>query len=386
MPVRKFVVVAVAAIFLHVCSAKTVSTGNDCSEESWFAALHGADTYTIETCLKEKPDLFSLQDERGFNGIMIATQNSSKAMLDVLLKNKDIVDIDQKTPDGRTALHFAYLVANITIIRTLEQYGASKDIADSSGDTPYDIAKKHGRSILFYFSKFLLTAKLCPIIKDDWQGSELLWAAAHHNFNQVKAALERSGANVEEKDQYGNTALHWAARTGSVKVLKLLLEHGADLAVLSSITTFLTVGRVAENQDGWTAPFFAAFFGHPKILQDLISQGVDLHKKDVFGWSPVIWAAAKGNVDVLSALKQANVSLKDAGAHGITPLMASAAQGKTHAIKYLLLNGAQWRSKNFEGKLAWQFAAEKNRKKALQLLYRILLSAGGRHGIFLSGV
>ena len=44
----------------------------------------------------------------------------------------------------------------------------------------------------------------------------------------MKLLLEK-GAELETKDEYGQTPLSWAARNGHEAVVKLLLEKGAEL-------------------------------------------------------------------------------------------------------------------------------------------------------------
>ena len=44
-------------------------------------------------------------------------------------------------------------------------------------------------------------------------------------------ALSRDGSHIEDRDAHGQTALLWAARTGSVAMLNELLSHGANMDV-----------------------------------------------------------------------------------------------------------------------------------------------------------
>ena len=57
--------------------------------------------------------------------------------------------------------------------------------------------------------------------------NKLLEAAKNGDLIKVQTALEK-GANPNTKDEYGWTPLHWAAFWGRVKIVKLLLECGAD--------------------------------------------------------------------------------------------------------------------------------------------------------------
>jgi ankyrin repeat protein len=58
--------------------------------------------------------------------------------------------------------------------------------------------------------------------------SALLYACGYGSLEAAKFLLDRS-ANPSSHDDQGQTALHWAAWTPQVEVMKLLLEHGAPV-------------------------------------------------------------------------------------------------------------------------------------------------------------
>jgi len=69
-----------------------------------------------------------------------------------------------------------------------------------------------------------------------------------------------SGANVNVKDEHGNTALIEAARNGHNDVVRALLAAGADVK--------------AKNDDGKTALMLAAQGGHEDVIRALNEAGV----------------------------------------------------------------------------------------------------------------
>ena len=48
---------------------------------------------------------------------------------------------------------------------------------------------------------------------------------------QITAKLMAEGANLDVQDWEGQTALHWAAREGSVDTVLYLVDNGADTAI-----------------------------------------------------------------------------------------------------------------------------------------------------------
>ena len=73
--------------------------------------------------------------------------------------------------------------------------------------------------------------------------------------DKVKRLIEE-GADVNAKDNYGNTALMWASQHGYIEVAKLLIEAGADV-----------------NLRGTTALMIALEEGHTEIVELLKEAG-----------------------------------------------------------------------------------------------------------------
>lgn len=69
------------------------------------------------------------------------------------------------------------------------------------------------------------------------------------NIKIVKYLLSLN-ANINRKSVKGNTALHDCAESGSLEILKLLIEHGATIDVDSYGIKFILTIR------NWMIPFF----------------------------------------------------------------------------------------------------------------------------------
>jgi hypothetical protein len=57
----------------------------------------------------------------------------------------------------------------------------------------------------------------------------LIDAATHRDLERVKEILETDGSLANAKDASGATPLHYAAINGHRKIVKLLVERGADI-------------------------------------------------------------------------------------------------------------------------------------------------------------
>eukprot|EP00043_Microstomoeca_roanoka_P028556 m.18463 g.18463 ORF g.18463 m.18463 type:complete len:367 (+) comp8494_c0_seq1:56-1156(+) len=363
MKASVLVLSALVTVLACACGslAKTVGEGRACSAEGWFAAVRANDVFTLKACLEEHPELGNTEDDVGCTAIVNGAANGHNEVVEFLCDQADdLINVNHQCWSGNTAMHYAAQLDNGIMVRQLHKAGARYDIENKEGDSALALAAKKGNlNIVAYMNS------LTEDIYESWSGSELMWAAAHHNVEHVKIALAREGVDIEDRDAHGNTALLWAARTGSVAMLEELLKHGASLT--------------AESDCGWTAPFYAAYFKHKKFLEELMKHSVDLNKRDKLGWTPIMWAAAAGDVASLSYLQSAGASVQEQGGFGWTPLMMAAARNQYPAANYLLRHGADWRARNDAGLTAWEIAKEKGHDQVFRLLHRIYLVAEGRH-------
>ena len=107
----------------------------------------------------------------------------------------------------------------------------------------------------------------CDAIKDREDGRTLLWFASQGGRVELVRRLLVGGADAELADDQG-VAPVWAVNDGSAEVVKVLVEHGADIQ---------TVPPGSEDSDLW---WFAAKNGHPGVLLRLIEAGKDVNVVD----------------------------------------------------------------------------------------------------------
>ncbi|CAH1253041.1 DAPK1 [Branchiostoma lanceolatum] len=85
--------------------------------------------------------------------------------------------------------------------------------------------------------------------------------------------LIQHGADVNSKDKYGETALHWVSVFGNTEMGKLLIQRGADVE--------------ARDKYGNTALHSAISNGKTEIVEMLIQHGADVQAKDKEGHTPL---------------------------------------------------------------------------------------------------
>ena len=193
-------------------------------------------------------------------------------------------------------------------------------------------------------------------------------AASDHRADIVEILL-RHGADVEIRDDNGETALHWATggSLNNVKVVELLLSHGADVN--------------AKDNRGWTALdwaykaidywYYAATAKSLDVVALLLKYGADItssvigreatlsvaksyQRTDIMEFLPMsnydfLALCKSGNVQKIeeALVKGADVNAMDFG--GKTALMAAASNGHTETAEVLLKHGADVNAKSNNG-------------------------------------
>jgi ankyrin repeat protein len=154
---------------------------------------------------------------------------------------------------------------------------------------------------------------------------DLLQAIRANDLAGLKSRFAR-GVDVNLRDSRGTTLLMHAAAIGSTDALRLLLASGADVN--------------AKNQFDDTALILAA--DQMEKARLLIEKGADVNAVSKLGRTPLIVAA---NCDGCSAIvkllleKGANPNAKDRGK--INPLGLAALAGDTESVRLLLAKGAE---------------------------------------------
>ena len=129
--------------------------------------------------------------------------------------------------------------------------------------------------------------------------------AARHGALAVVRLFVQAGMDVNAADEYGWTALYFAAWKGHLDVVEFLVGAGADLAATTNfgdtalheaaregdldVVKFLVGAGAsvnAKNNVGSTALYFAAWKGHLEMVQYLVGQGASVRATGINGWTP----------------------------------------------------------------------------------------------------
>jgi ankyrin repeat protein len=144
-----------------------------------------------------------------------------------------------------------------------------------------------------------------------------------------------AGADPDETVQ-GYTMLTWAAGTGKLPIVKVLVEHHA---------------KVDPKDIAYSPLAAAASNKHADVVAYLIAHGAKVNVQGANGWTPL--DDAEGNHDA----KTAKVLRAHGGVSGLPPLLGAINRGETAKVKKLLASGADPDSHDSAGGTALSIAA-----------------------------
>jgi ankyrin len=122
--------------------------------------------------------------------------------------------------------------------------------------------------------------------------------------------LLANNANVNAKDSFGMTPLHWAAMESHLEVAKTLLAHGADVNARSAggQVSSRPSGKATQVEtlqlEGATPLHWAGLEGRLDFVKLLLDSHADANAKDTKGYTPLHYAAVKDHADVAGFLRQ----------------------------------------------------------------------------------
>ena len=218
--------------------------------------------------------------------------------------------VHEQLSHAKTLLHH---VKSREVAEMLLTAGLSVDAKDNDGQCPLDFAVEEGRrdvaqALIGYgarpnFFSFVVVGDfetVCDMLDADCS----LISAFNPRYDPPLAHLDNNEASEFPWGSTSGTALHYAAKAGSLPMVKLLLERGAD------------VNAARAEGDRWTPLHDAVYYsitndlrdGH-SIIQTLVAAGADLAAKTHGGYRPIEIAeflsfhdGAAGIFDLLAAL------------------------------------------------------------------------------------
>jgi len=241
----------------------------------------------FQECETRAPDV-----RRAIDVIVTAAEHGRADELGRLLDRRpELIDARGDGIWGRTALHMAAWRNRQACVRLLLERGANVHIRDY-GDNAY----------------------------------ALHFAAESSDFETIRMLVEAGSDVVGDGDDHQLGVLGWATcfRTARADVAEYLLGRGAKLNLWSAIALdriddvrnlvtrdpSLLDARMSRNEHHRTALHHAAAKNRPKVVRLLLDLGANARAADASGTTPLTLAAeAKADADLISMLQEAGADL-----------------------------------------------------------------------------
>ena len=319
---------------------------NRCGDMAIHIAVNNRCAAAASVLSKIGDDVFA-RDEEGLSAIEIALEKGGDVMAGMINgETARIVDAH-----GQTILHYIARSRNESAV---DDYIAKKlplSPTDNAGQIPLALSWKDAanadsvrigaklvcagselvRGAFSYFEDALKSGNMMIRFGD---GQTPLSIAATQGHTGIVAYVVRENPNVSlesilsVRDKNNNTPLHEAVRSGNSDVVRLLLEHGAN------------VNAVGEN--GKT-PVLLSISGNEqyRIYEMLVRHGADVRRGD-FDGNTVFHVASASNCpkSVLEFFLSSGAPVDVKNNQGVTPLSVAVANKNRDHVLFYLKNGA----------------------------------------------
>ncbi|KAG4927563.1 hypothetical protein JHK82_053327 [Glycine max] len=189
----------------------------------------------------------------------------------------------------------------------------------------------------------------------DQNGDTLLHVAISKSRPDIVQLLLEFNADVESKNRSGETPLESACASGEELIVELLLAHKAN----TERTESSSLGAI----------HLSAREGRREVLRLLLLKGASVDSLTKDGYTALHLAVREGSRDCARLLlaNNARTDIRDSR-DGDTCLHVAAGVGDESMVKLLLNKGANKDVRNFNGKTAYDVAAEKGHARVFDAL------------------
>jgi uncharacterized protein len=230
----------------------------------------------------------------GETPLMVAARTGNPVVAELLIAKR--ADVNAHATRNQTALMWAVAQKHPEVVKVLLSHGANVHARSATwtdveavpphGYLPYNKAIPHGNETPLMFAcqvddlasaKLLVTAGANVNDTDAW-GVSATTMAAHSNFEDMVEFLLEKGANASA-DGAGFSAIHPAIMHRSTRMVRALLEHGADPNAV--LKTWTPERRTSKDYSfypelvGSTPLWLAARFNQPEVMRLLLEHGAD---------------------------------------------------------------------------------------------------------------
>lgn len=186
-------------------------------------------------------------------------------MVKFLIDNN--ADLNVQDNEGWTPVHAAISDGNLEITKYLVSKGAKLNICNNDGDLPIDLCDINNKTSTSDFNKY---DEIRKYLEDEMkkQNIDIEYEKKREELVMYEDAKEKNFHN-KIHPKTGATPLHVSAAKGYTRVLRLLIEGGANVNAI--------------DKDGWTPLHAAAYWDEEESCRILAENGADFEIKTFAG-------------------------------------------------------------------------------------------------------
>jgi ankyrin repeat protein len=265
--------------------------------------------------------IYAVQPVGSWTPLMYAARDGAIHAVRALADSR--ADLNLVDPDGTTALTLAIINGHFDTAVALLEKGANPNLADKNGMTPlYAAVDMNTIQTVWGRPMPLLEDSVDPV----GMVRSLLAHGADPNVQLKRPIIGRHTRNTGDPSlSQGTTALTRAAKSGDARLMKVLLDGGANPHLTQADLT--TVAMIAASGGGQRVYPGSASVSVPATEDDSLAAitlaaeaGVDLDAFNVNGDTAIHRAAARGADSIVAYLAERGARLDQKDRRGRTPL------------------------------------------------------------------
>ncbi|MFC1793923.1 ankyrin repeat domain-containing protein [Planctomycetota bacterium] len=384
-----FLIVPIGCVLTNKSATKTVTEQKENTSKSLFEAIWASDPDEVKRLIANGVDVNATDpDNQGvkYTPLMASANGGFAEVAKVLLDNG--AEVNATDFQGWTALYYAFWLYSsddnekkhrerAELVKTLIKSGADVN-KKNQGISPLinaittgtprlgsiealldggaDIHFKDNRGLTpLYYAAFDGDRNVLDLIIERGNYAETIHlVACRGEVDRIRTFLE-DGTDVNVKDEFGCTPLHWATRARSSEVASLLIANGADVNAASGpgaltplmaarqlpiIEVLVSAGADIRSQENLSKLHAACSAGDIQVVRFLIDKGADINTRNGRGATP-LWAAASGDQkEVVELLLGEGANINAPGRRGSTPIGIAARIGNKETLELLIEKGA----------------------------------------------
>ncbi len=346
-------------------------TSQDSKTDALFNAIANGDINTVSNLINQVSNINSIKDEFGNSPLHIAIKHHHLDIVKILI-NKGI-NLNEEDKYGRNALHLAIIYSSKEkdestdiIWEIIDRISYDDNIIfelTDKGKSPLHLAIEYQ---LYYITELLMKLEINRIgsadvdIRDNFGWTPLHYAVVNKNKEIIELMLDY-GANPYLTNKNGQTPFEFT-KNDDIKVLLIGKQFSRltklEKFIYESITKqdvdkvikFLRAGASVYKRKkldtkiynirtyyGHTPLHYASMSGNLSIMRTLITLGSDVNAKDNFGYTPLLYAVERGNSNAVRLLLKQNISENAKTKYsGNTSLHMAVEKGYTDIVKLLI--------------------------------------------------